>query len=205
MQQRCNRGATEVQQRCNNGATTVILAKVPCALNCGGGGGGVVGGGGVGQMPSKHAQIARMEEVGRARGVRVKTTRVETGRDRQRDRSRQAAGPPPVTPSTPLQQRPRAAAQAPPRCGSAAPFGRGTARAGGSSLEAVLPGAEARAPAAAACNSAPGPAAWVGSRGRRGGHGRGVRAEGTGGGGGTVGGLREWLTRGKQRGSGQRT
>ena len=157
VQHRCNIGATEVQQRCNRGATevqqlctTVMLAKVPCALNCGGSGGGWWWvGGGVGQMPSKHAQIAWMEEVGRAQGVRVKTTRVETGRGRQQDRSRQATGPPPVTPSTPPQQRPRAAAQAPPCCGSAAPLSRGTpaARAGGGSREAVLSGTEARAPA----------------------------------------------------------
>jgi hypothetical protein len=207
-QQRCNRGATEVQQLvqqgCNRSSTAVMLAKAPCVLNCGGGGGG--GGGWVGegeQMPQKYdAQIALMEEVARARGVRVKTTRVETGRCRPRDRSQPVARRPPATASTPSQQGPRAAASPPPRCGSAAPAGRGTARAAGAggegSREAVLSraGAEVRAPAAG--NSAPGPAARGGHRGRgRGGRGgRGVGAGGAGGGVETAGGIRGWLTSG---------
>ena len=178
-----------------------MLAKAPCVLNCGGGGGG--GGGWVGeggQMPQQYdAQIAQMEEVAQARGVRVKTTRVETGRGRPRDRSRPVARRPPVTASTLSQQGPRAAASPAPRCGSASPAGRGTARAagagGGGSREA-LSGAEARAPAAG--NSAPGPAARGEQRGRgrgRGGRGgRGVGAGGAGGGGETAGGILGWLT-----------
>ena len=87
----CNRDATEMQQRCNS----VDAGKAPCVLNGGGGGGGgggwavggvVVGGWGLrGQMPPRYAtQMARMEAVGRARRVRVKMTRVETGHSRPR-------------------------------------------------------------------------------------------------------------------------
>ena len=61
-----------MQQRCNSGPTALMLAKRR------------VGGGWGGQMPPRYATLtAQMEEVGRARGVRVKTTLVETGHRRQ--------------------------------------------------------------------------------------------------------------------------
>ena len=89
VQQRCNRGATEVQQRCNNGATTVILAKVPCALNCGGGEGGWWGGGGWGRCRQNMLRLLGWRRWGgrgacgsRRRGWRPVATGSETGRGR---------------------------------------------------------------------------------------------------------------------------
>ena len=113
MQQRCNRYTTAVQQQCNSGGASKSATRAELRRRrrrrrrrgywrVGGGGG---------QMPSKHdAQIARMEEVGRGRGVRVKTTRVETCRGRpDRDSPPEVARPShTVTASTPPQQGPRA-------------------------------------------------------------------------------------------------
>ena len=171
MQQRCNRGATSgatsgatemqhlVQQRCNSGGASKSAARAELRRRRRRRRGCWRVGGGGGQMPSKHdAQIARMEEVGRGRGVRVKTTRVETCRGRpDRDSPPEVARPShTVTASTPPQQGPRA---------------------GGGPLLRIL----RRGPNPAAGNSAPGPAArggrprrawaWVGGGG--GGRGRG--------------------------------
>ena len=109
VQQRCNRGATEVQQRCNNGATTVILAKVPCALNCGGGGGG--GGGGVGGGADAVKTCSDCSDGGGGAGA---------GRAGQDDaggvRSRQAARPVAAGRRSPARHAVDAAATAPTSC-----------------------------------------------------------------------------------------
>ena len=158
-QQRCNRGATAVQQQCNSGGASKSATRAELRLllrRRRRRGWWRVGGGG-GQMSSKHdAQIARMEEVGRARGGRVKTTRVETGggrpqvpRPSRRRPRRNSAHELPPSP------RPAAAPPLPSAVGRHGP--------GGGSREAVLSGAEARTPAAG--NSAPGPAARGGLRG----------------------------------------